>query len=739
MTRTGIIGCGVLALLVGCAADREVGSSDVAADGASGEDATPEADVEPAPDPPLEVIAVHPGLADPLGGSRLTVTGRGFGAGVGGVEIGGVPATDLAVVSDGTLRFTTGAMPAGAGYDLVVVRGARRATLAGAIDAWSPAEIDGARLFDAAAGVTTDGPATHYEWQRLTPDMGADWRVRDGNTTTWHPPTRRFWMVAGWNGMQAPEGFSSVPPETVSPPENTTDEVWSSPDGVTWTLALPHGHGQFERRHAHNAMLWRDRLWLIGGDYHQGKYNHDVVSSADGVTWTVVLGPGAAAPPPWSGRVLQVSGVYDGALWTAGGQDVVADLDQTTFHNDVWRSDDGEHWVEVAPDAPASETRWAGCGVLDGLAEFKGRMWLVGCARERADAQGHSMSNAVWSTQDGITWRRHATPPWQGKIWHNVVAWDGRLWILFGFTYGDPANGWPIGNANEVWSSDDGETWSALPHDSPVPGSHAQGLAVTDDFLLLAGGNYSFGFGAGPDKSAWRLVPFRGQAVTRWTDRGGDALAVAPPLEVNRPVWVPDGLGAGVPGLQLDGATSVLALEGEPDVQPAGRSIFWVARAPWVPLTSGWVELYNPAGTVVGGAFVDGYPLASAGLTEGRLAYVNREAGLDDQGTPRWASAHGGDGLQVGAGQVHLMGITHALDGTVRFFVDGREVASPAALHYGSPRAWSRIGGGLDGAGEGPANRFAGTLGAVVVLATDADEATVARLHAWSQGRFGTP
>jgi hypothetical protein len=142
-------------------------------------------------------------------------------------------------------------------------------------------------------------------------------------------------------------------------------------------------------------------------------------------------------------------------------------------------------------------------------------MWLVGCARHRDDVVGHELYNQVWSTTDGATWTRHADPPWTGKIWHNVVVWQGRMWAMFGYTSGDAVHGLPAGNANEVWYSDDGETWQALPFDAPAPGSHAQGVAVTEDALVYAGGNYSFGFGDGLDKSAWRLVPGARRARSR--------------------------------------------------------------------------------------------------------------------------------------------------------------------------------------------------------------------------------
>ena len=92
-------------------------------------------------------------------------------------------------------------------------------------------------------------------------------------------------------------------------------------------------------------------------------------------------------------------------------------------------------------------------------------MWLVGGSTytETLPRQFHA---EVWSTTDGATWTRHADPPWQGKIWPNVVVWRDELWILFGFTQGDPQHGLPVGNANEVWHSRDGETWEALPFDA---------------------------------------------------------------------------------------------------------------------------------------------------------------------------------------------------------------------------------------------------------------------------------
>lgn len=464
----------------------------------------------------LAIAAVSPTVADPLGGSRLVISGTGLSGAT--IRIGGLAIeTEVDPETDG-LALMSPPLPPGEA-ELEVVQCDRRTTAT--LRIWSPAELPGARLFDAAAGVTTATSKVAYEWQRMATDVHPDWRIRDGNTLTWFPPVGRFFMVGGWNGYREPDGFSPVEPGSVHPPLNTTNEVWSSPNAIDWTLELPHDHGQFQRRHAHNTLVWKDRLWVIGGDAHQGFDNHDVLSSADGVTWIEELPPGA---PPWAPRSLQFSGVFGGRLWTGGGQTLLGPEADYVFHNDLWVSDDGRTWTQVLADTPegaGSETRWAGCSALDGLVEWRGEMWLVGCARYY-EAAGHELIREVWSSPDGMAWRRHPTPPWQGKIWHNALVWDDRLWILFGYTYGDTTLGWPQDNSKEAWFTDDGDHWtSATWPDSPVPGSHAQGVAATGDALWLVGGNHTFlDSGEGVDRSIWRMQPRRGLAVSSWRSRG---------------------------------------------------------------------------------------------------------------------------------------------------------------------------------------------------------------------------
>jgi hypothetical protein len=145
------------------------------------------------------------------------------------------------------------------------------------------------------------------------------------------------------------------------------------------------------------------------------------------------------------------------------------------------------------------------------------------------------------------------------------------------------------------------------------------------------------------------------------------------------------------------------------------------------------VEDYAPLGTLVGEGW---FPSTSVGLSGGQVVVVNHEDRVGVYGEPIFGRFAAGEALQEGPGEVHHAGITHAVDGTLRTFVDGAEVGAGAVASYATPRSWARLGGALDDPYYGPNTRFAGMVGAVVVLPEAADDALVAKLHAWAQGRF---
>ena len=258
-------------------------------------------------------------------------------------------------------------------------------------------------------------------------------------------------------------------------------EVWSSGDGAAWTLENPRA--PWEGRHTAGYVVHDGRMWIVGGDCNQGHYQNDVWSSADGIHWAL-----ANDRVPWGPRVLHHTLAFDGRIWVMGGQTIpdFADADEV-FYNDVWSSEDGIGWTRVAASAP-----WPPRGMIGGAAVHDGRMWVLGGGTYDTPATPvRKFFNDVWSSGDGVSWEQHlAHAPWAPRQYHEVAVFDGRMWVLEGWA---PESG----NRRDVWYSADGVDWSELP-DTPWAPRHAASVFVHDASLWMVAGNNM-------EPDVWRL------------------------------------------------------------------------------------------------------------------------------------------------------------------------------------------------------------------------------------------
>jgi len=121
------------------------------------------------------------------------------------------------------------------------------------------------------------------------------------------------------------------------------NDVWFSSDGKQWNLAT--AHAPWSPRAYHAAVVHDGKIWILGGGNYVPKYHatNDVWSSADGVHWTQ-----ATAAAPWHPRLWFSSVVYRDRLWVLGGW-------SNPYKNwgDVWYSADGRRWKQLK-----SETIW---------------------------------------------------------------------------------------------------------------------------------------------------------------------------------------------------------------------------------------------------------------------------------------------------------------------------------------------------------------------------------------------
>jgi len=321
-----------------------------------------------------------------------------------------------------------------------------------------------------------------YEWQPVT--MTAPWAARDGAGLLSFQG--KMWLLGGWNPDPAVREYF---------PLICNNEVWSSADGAAWSLVKPNTFtdrsfdpaSDWEGRHTAGYAVYRDKMWIIGGDCNQKHYQNDVWNSTDGKTWTYV---NKGKDVPWAPRVLHYTVVHDDKLWVIGGQSMPAFAGgDEKFYRDAWTSTDGVEWQEITPREPC----WSARGMIGGSAVMNDRIWILGGGTyDTPTTPQRKFHNDVWSSADGIAWTQHiAEAPWHPRQYHDVAVWDNQLWVMEGYHEKG-------GNRNDVWYSADGVKWTEL-QNTPWKPRHAASLVVHNGSLwMIAGNNMQ------PD--VWRLT-----------------------------------------------------------------------------------------------------------------------------------------------------------------------------------------------------------------------------------------
>ena len=319
-----------------------------------------------------------------------------------------------------------------------------------------------------------------YEWKKIT--VNAAFAARDGAGALVFQD--KMWLLGGWN-----------PGDKQHFPRICNNEVWRSTDGAAWTLVKPNtfldrsfdAAKDWEGRHTAGYAVYKEKMWIIGGDVNQGHYQNDVWNSSDGKTWTFV---NRDHPVPWGPRALHYTVVHDGKIWIIGGQTMPAfGKADEIFYCDVWNTTDGVEWRQVALQEPA----WPQRGMIGGSAVFQDRIWILGGGTyDTPRIPERKFFNDVWSSADGATWTRHVEhAPWEPRQYHDVAVFDGRLWVMEGYNVKG-------GNRKDVWHSADGVHWTEVPN-TPWKPRHAASVFIYDNGLWMVAGNNM-------EPDAWKLV-----------------------------------------------------------------------------------------------------------------------------------------------------------------------------------------------------------------------------------------
>jgi len=239
---------------------------------------------------------------------------------------------------------------------------------------------------------------------------------------------------------------------------------WHSADGSRWLRDSLSD----ESKSLYNAyVLLDDAIYAVGGaDDQSHPARKGVWKSADGHRWQLLTDH-----PQWSARVWHAAVVHDGRIWLFGG------YDGAEYKNDVWSSRDGVDWQLATPNAP-----WKG-RCMHASVDFDGKLWVIGGRRD-FENWWETDFNDVWSSADGVTWKRATSSAgWSKRYGVAAAAWNGELWVMGGTRFF---------RNNDVWSSRDGVDWTPRGRADWSP-RFALASTVFRDRVYVLGGKESGG------------------------------------------------------------------------------------------------------------------------------------------------------------------------------------------------------------------------------------------------------
>ncbi|MFO7736307.1 MAG: DUF1554 domain-containing protein [bacterium] len=257
----------------------------------------------------------------------------------------------------------------------------------------------------------------------------------------------KIWVIGG-NNADSEKGYDY-------------NDVWYSEDGMNWTRAVEDA--PFEKRHGHQAFVYDDKIWVLGGrsqndgDWATYPIHKDVWYSENGTDWVLATDDAAFGP------VFQsAAGVYDGKMWVIGATD--------PGNSNVHSSTDGITWT-LETDSPAFGSRGS-ARILD----YDGKMWLIGGYPSKSD-------DWVYYTEDGINWTKvdHETNIYTPETFsHDAIVYKSEMWF-----FGGHDTNW---YSDIIYHSKDGVSWEKVTGENLFTPRSGATVEIFNDKVWIIGG-----------------------------------------------------------------------------------------------------------------------------------------------------------------------------------------------------------------------------------------------------------
>lgn len=271
-------------------------------------------------------------------------------------------------------------------------------------------------------------------------------------------------------------------------------------DAIGWAQLTPHTN--WAMRYGHQALVFNNEVWVLGGFTTPGVPMGDVWNSSDLGSWSWSLWRQANASA-WPARYDFGAVVFKNKMWVMGGTGAGGEM------NDIWYSSDGIIWTQE----PLSDALWSPRAGLS-VVVFNNKMWVLG-----GDSDG-APTNDVWCSDDGLTWTQVQGISWNARRYQQAVVFDNRIWVLGGdLGYSTPTP------ATDVWYSYDGSSWTEA-NATAWPARYSFGAVVFNNTMWVMEGLS----GSGYLNDNWYSTngTFWTQSYPGWAARRDFASVVAP-------------------------------------------------------------------------------------------------------------------------------------------------------------------------------------------------------------------
>ena len=262
----------------------------------------------------------------------------------------------------------------------------------------------------------------------------------------------------------------------------------------------------------HAACEHNDGLVVMGGYtasdwtyYFDHIEKSDVWRTIDGENWVQMT---ESAEMRDTRRILFLLTSHNGNLYYCGGNNSITGAN----YSDVWEStDDGASWTQVCASFNGGEFNVKGDGVL---VSFDGYLWVIGGLL--TDASGYAHSRVYRSADNGRTFQRMADGPWAARTAFAACVHNGLLYI----SGGDDSDSGPHTVFADVWSFD-GRTWTELTSDGGF-GVGSPGRRFFHNMLSLKGAMFIIGGSPVTPGESINIEIFRSIDGITWTEWGAD-------------------------------------------------------------------------------------------------------------------------------------------------------------------------------------------------------------------------